>query len=103
MMAQFAINIGKPQNFADWTQYAGFNPNQSMIGLSPQQKLPVAPPTASQVTQTMSNVGSDLAKGNFADAYKTYTTGVPPTVANLGVPKVTPPVINDGMSHDFED
>lgn len=102
-MAQFGINIGKPQNFADWTQYAGFNPNQSVIGISNDGKTAVPPPSMKQIGQTMSNIGGQLAQGNFANAYKTYTTGVAPTVASPFVQKTEQTMPDDGMSHEFED
>lgn len=106
MMAQFGINIGKPQNFADWTQYAGFNPNQSVIGLSSGDRSPIAPPTMGQMGKTISNVGNQLAQGNIADAYKTYTTGLAPIAPTAPKPFVAPvqqAMPDDGMTHEFED
>jgi len=50
-MAQFGINFGDPKGFADWTRYAGFDPNKPMIGVAPPATAPVAPvsPTMAQV------------------------------------------------------
>jgi hypothetical protein len=98
MMAQFGLNFGNPSNFADWTQYAGFDPNQAMIGL-PAKKTPIKPPSMSDMTKTMSNIGSHLSKGNYSDAYKAYTTGVVPSTSAT-VQQTMP---DDGMSHEFED
>ena len=98
-MSQFGINIGNPQNFADWTQYAGFDPNKAVIGMAPVAgKSPVEPPSMSQMVKTASNIGNQVSKGNYLGAYKAYTTGVAPNTSAT----VQPTVPDNGMSHEFE-
>lgn len=104
-MAQFGINIGKPQNFADWTQYAGFDPNKSIIGMAPVDgsKQAVAP-TMQQMSDTFSKIGDQLGSGNFAGAYQTYVgkSPVAPTTQKSTTPQVQPVNQPAGFGHEFE-
>lgn len=103
-MAGFQLNIGSPLNFADWTRYAGFDPNKPLIsGIAPpgQEKAPVAP-TIKQFTDRLGDVGTQLAQGNFQNAAKTFTTGaaVMPAVSN---PMQSKDKDGDGMISEWEE
>lgn len=109
-MASFVPNFGTPANFADWTQYAGFDATKPMMGIAPPAaqreatKQPVAP-TIAQIGQRAQDVGTQLSQGNFSDAFKTFVSGA-------AVPGAKPATIQqnqprdldgDGMISDFED
>lgn len=109
-MASFVPNFGTPANFADWTQYAGFDANKPMMGIAPpmtQQapaQQPVAP-TVAQFGERMQNVGSQLSQGNYSNAFKTFVSGaavpgVKPATVQQNQPK---DLDGDGMISDFED
>lgn len=104
-MNQFGLNFGNPANFADWSKYAGFNPNSSVTGMD-SASAPVAPvaPTMTQVTDTFSKVGDQLSSGNFLGAYQSYVgkTPVAPTTQNATTPQVQPAPKVNGFGHDFE-
>jgi len=112
-MAQFGINFGDPKAFADWTKYAGFDPNKPVMGIAPPVNAASAPvsPTLAQVGQRISDVGSQLGQGNFMNAVKTFQGGaVPANTVAPGVPAVASvnkpmPVDKDGdgMISDWEE
>jgi hypothetical protein len=105
-MNQFGLNFGNPANFADWSKYAGFNPNSSITGMdsSAASAQPVVPPTMAQVTDTFSKVGDQLGSGNFAGAYQSYVgkSPVAPTTPQTSTPQVQPVPKVTGFGHDFE-
>ena len=102
-MAQFGLNFGNPVGFTDWTKYAGFDPNNSFIGIAPPTtKAPVAP-TLSQVGQRVSDIGSQLGQGNILNAVKTFQGGAAPVAT---VAKTNPMPVDkdgDGMISDWEE
>lgn len=112
-MAQFGINFGDPKGFADWTRYAGFDPNKPVIGVAPPANAPVAPvsPTMTQVGQQIAHMGTQLGQGNFMNAAKIFQGGaVPATTAAVvsGTSATTNKPMprdqdGDGMISDWEE
>jgi hypothetical protein len=104
-MNQFGLNLGNPQNFGDWTKYAGFNPNVPVTGMdaSAGQAQPIAP-TVEQMTDTFSTIGNQLGSGNLAGAYQSYVGKKPvaPTAPKTSTPQVQPVPQVTGFGHDFE-
>lgn len=102
-MAQYGLNFGQPANFADWSQYAGFDPNKPIIGIAPPSSKGAVMPTMSQVGQRVSDIGTQLGQGNILNAVKTFQGGAAPVAA---VAKTTPAPIDkdgDGMISDWEE
>ena len=102
-MTQFGLNFGKPVNFADWTQYAGFDPNKSMIGVAPPSSKGAVMPTMNQVGQRVSDIGTQLGQGNILNAAKIFQGGAAPVAT---VAKTTPAPVDkdgDGMISDWEE
>jgi hypothetical protein len=107
-MAQFGLNFGQPTQFADWTKYAGFDPNKPMIGIAPPTTAPAAPvsPTMAQVGQRISDVGTQLGQGNFTNAIKTFQGGAIPAATATVAPANKPMPVDkdgDGMISDWEE
>jgi len=105
MMAQFGLNLGNPQNYSDWTKYAGFNPNTPVTGMDASASAqPIAPPSYEQVTDTFSNIGNQLSSGNLIGAYQAYTGKKPvaPNAQKITTPQVQPVPQVTGFGHDFE-
>jgi hypothetical protein len=105
MMAQFGLNLGNPQNYSDWTKYAGFSPTASVTGMdmSSSEIQPVAP-TTQQMTDTFSKIGDQLGSGNLIGAYQAYVGKKPiaPTAPKTSTPQVQPVPQVTGFGHDFE-
>ena len=106
-MAQFGLNLGNPQNYGDWTKYAGFNPNVPVTGMdaSSGANQPVAP-TIDQMSDTFSKIGEQIKTGNVIGAYQAYVgkSPVAPT-ANTPqnvIPQIKPIPQMNGFGHDFE-
>jgi hypothetical protein len=110
------IDFGNPQDYANFTKYAGLGrsnvnpgmPNFAGTGASATVGA-VAPPTMSQIGDRFSAVGKELQQGNFMNAAKTYQSGIAP-VASLAQPNVplvgNPAPVDqdgDGMISDWEE
>lgn len=94
-MTDFGLNFGGPQQYADWTKYAGLD--KETMGIAPPKqsgKAPVAP-TFGQMGTTLSNVANQLGQGSVMGAVKAYQGA--PTLPALPVPGApTAPVDQDG-------
>lgn len=118
-MNTYGIDFGNPQDFANFAKYAGLGnknanpgmPNFMGTGASSTLSGAVAP-TMNQIGDRFSAVGSELQKGNFMNAMKTYQGGVAPVapVAALNPPIPTlgskPAPVDkdgDGMISDWEE
>lgn len=106
-MPGFNFNYGNPAGYADWTQYAGFDPNTPITGMG------IRPPSTTQgetssmsqaVVPTMGDIGKratdvfdQLKQGNIGQAVQTYQFGKP-------VPKTQKPTFPEdtGMVADHQ-
>lgn len=113
-MNTYGLDFGNPQDFANFTKYAGLGnknvnpgmPNFMGTGASSTMAGAVAP-TMSQIGDRFSAVGNELQKGNFMNAIKTYQGGIAPLapiVAPTLGPKPTPvDKDGDGMISEWEE
>lgn len=117
-MYDFKMNFGNPSTFADWRQYAGFDPNKSMMGgIAPPSgsASPVAAPAIQDVAKRFADVGSQLSSGNFMNAANVAMTGKP-LIGNAASVAAAVPVANtvstnpvakdlngDGMISEWEE
>lgn len=88
-MATSISSFGKPTNYGDWTQYAGFDPSKPMMGAVMPPSFGGVP-TFGQVKQKMQSVVGSVAP-----------------VAAVASPQVTVPAVQDldgdGMISDWEE
>jgi hypothetical protein len=107
-MPGFNLNYGNPGGYADWTQYAGFDPNTPItgIGISPpainqnttSSMSQAVVPTMGDIGQRATDVFDQLKQGNLGQAVKTYQFGKPMAKTQ----KPTFPV-DDGMVTEHQD
>jgi hypothetical protein len=89
-MATSVSSFGKPSNYGDWTQYAGFDPSKPMMGAVMPPSFGGAAPTFGQMKQKAQSIVGSV---------------VP--VAAVTSPQVTVPAVKDldgdGMISDWEE
>jgi hypothetical protein len=117
-MNTYGLDFGNPQDFANFTKYAGLgtkNVNPGMpnfAGTSAASTVGAVAPTMSQIADRATAVGQQLQQGNFMGAAKTFQGGVAPVapVAALAQPSIpalgkpTPVDKNgDGMISEWEE
>jgi hypothetical protein len=98
-MPGFSLNFGNPNSYADWTKYAGFDPNTPITGIGvspPSMNQPVAPSMA-DIGDRATDVWDQLKQGNIGQAVQTYQFGKP-------VPKTPKPTFPEdtGMVADHQ-
>lgn len=99
-MPGFNLNFGNPSGYADWTRYAGFDPNAPIAGIGvvpPSMDQGVAPSMA-DIGQRATDVLDQLKQGNLGQAVQTYQFGKPPAKTQ----KPTFPV-DTGMVTDHQE
>lgn len=78
-MSGFNLNFGNPASYADWTQYAGFDPNVPINGgISPPSMNQGVAPSMADIGQRATDVWDQLKQGNIGQATQTYQHGKPP-------------------------
>jgi hypothetical protein len=75
-MAGYNLNFGNPAGYADWTKYAGFDPNVPITGgISPPSMNQGVAPSMADVQQRATDVWDQLKQGNIGQAAQTYQFG----------------------------
>jgi hypothetical protein len=74
MMNAFQIGYGNPNQYADWTKYAGLDKNTGMMGIAPPDQ------SSGNLADNLSGAASELQQGNLVNALRTFQYGKKPGI-----------------------